>query len=46
LEVYLRAPQHFACVSFVEEADANEFFQHIKRNGIYILGQNVCNLRK
>ncbi|THC90822.1 hypothetical protein EYZ11_009708 [Aspergillus tanneri] len=41
LHVYLRGREHTANVSFVEEADAQRFFQHAKSYGLYVAGRRV-----
>jgi hypothetical protein len=41
LEVYLRRHDRTACISFLEEAHADEFFRHVKRNDLYIRGKRV-----
>ncbi|PLB48042.1 hypothetical protein P170DRAFT_510737 [Aspergillus steynii IBT 23096] len=41
LHIYLRAREHLASVSFVEEADAQGFLQHAKNYGFYVAGRRV-----
>ena len=44
LHIYLRAREHSASVSFVEEADAQEFLDHCKTHGLYVGGKRVSTL--
>ena len=46
LDIYLRPYDRTACVSFLEEAHANEFFRYVKRNDLYIRGKRVCSFQK
>ncbi|RDL32097.1 Uncharacterized protein BP5553_09499 [Venustampulla echinocandica] len=41
LDVYLRVHDRAASVSFLEEAHAQEFFQHVKRHDLYLRGKRV-----
>lgn len=41
LDIYLRTHDHAASVSFLEEAHANDFFRHVKRNDLYIRSKRV-----
>ncbi|KKK17035.1 hypothetical protein P175DRAFT_0296936 [Aspergillus ochraceoroseus IBT 24754] len=41
LHIYLRAREHSASVSFVDEAPAQEFLQHTKAHGLYVAGKRV-----
>ena len=41
LDVFLRTHDRIASVSFVDEEDANSFYQYAKRNDIYIRGKRV-----
>ncbi|KAM3081054.1 hypothetical protein ACMFMG_005010 [Clarireedia jacksonii] len=41
LDIYLRAHDRTASVSFLEQAHAQEFFRHVKRNDLYIRGRRV-----
>ncbi|PLN79716.1 hypothetical protein BDW42DRAFT_186549 [Aspergillus taichungensis] len=41
LHIYLRAREHSASVSFVEEADAQEFLNHCKTYGLYVCGRRT-----
>lgn len=41
LHIYLRAREHSANISFVEESDAQEFLKHAKAHGLYIAGKRV-----
>lgn len=41
LDMYLRTHDHTAIVSFLEQAQANEFFRHVKRNDLYIRSKRV-----
>ncbi|TGO66345.1 hypothetical protein BOTNAR_0063g00270 [Botryotinia narcissicola] len=41
LDMYLRTYDHTAMVSFLEQAQANEFFRHVKRNDLYIRSKRV-----
>ncbi|KAI9646681.1 hypothetical protein NHQ30_004678 [Ciborinia camelliae] len=41
LDIHLRAHDHAASVSFLQQADANEFFRHVKRNDLYIRSKRV-----
>lgn len=43
LDIYLRGAEHTASVSFVQEDDAVRFYEHAKRNDIYIRNKRVCN---
>jgi len=42
-EIYLRLYDRTACVSFLEETRANEFFRYVMRNDLYIRGKRVCS---
>lgn len=42
LDIYLRASDRSASVSFVEGSAAQAFMYHAKRNDIYIHGKRVC----
>lgn len=42
LDLYLRAHDRTASVSFLEEAAAHDFFRHVKRHDLYIKGKRVC----
>ncbi|KAL5359812.1 hypothetical protein BJX96DRAFT_62492 [Aspergillus floccosus] len=41
LHIYLRAREHSANISFVEESDAQEFLKHAKSHGLYIAGKRT-----
>ncbi|CAG8962115.1 hypothetical protein HYFRA_00005158 [Hymenoscyphus fraxineus] len=41
LDLYLRGGDRTASVSFLEEADAHEFFRHCKANDLYVRGKRV-----
>ncbi|TGO26182.1 hypothetical protein BPAE_0065g00490 [Botrytis paeoniae] len=41
LDMYLRTHDHTAIVSFLEQAQANELFCHVKRNDLYIRSKRV-----
>lgn len=41
LDIYLRSHDRSASVSFLEEAHAQEFFRHVRRNDLYIRGKRV-----
>lgn len=41
LHIYLRAREHLASISFVEESDAQGFLQHAKNCGFYVVGRRV-----
>ena len=41
LHIYLRAREHIASVSFVEEAAARDFLLHTKTYGLYMAGKRV-----
>ncbi|TVY35638.1 Negative regulator of differentiation [Lachnellula occidentalis] len=41
LDIYLRIHDRTASVSFLEEAQAYEFFRHVKRHDLYIRGKRV-----
>ncbi|CAD6439943.1 d469b726-39d0-47d5-a44c-eb512512ba7d [Sclerotinia trifoliorum] len=41
LDIYLRTHDHAASVSFLEQAHANEFLRHVKRNDLYIRSKRV-----
>ncbi|ESZ93017.1 hypothetical protein SBOR_6588 [Sclerotinia borealis F-4128] len=41
LDIYLRTHDRAASVSFLEQAHANEFFRHVKRNDLYIRSKRV-----
>ncbi|PKY01524.1 hypothetical protein P168DRAFT_292625 [Aspergillus campestris IBT 28561] len=41
LHIYLRAREHSASVSFVEEPDAQEFLNHCKTYGLYVGGKRT-----
>ncbi|QSZ35064.1 hypothetical protein DSL72_007928 [Monilinia vaccinii-corymbosi] len=41
LDIYLRAYDNVASVSFLEQAHANEFFRYVKRNDLYIRSKRV-----
>ncbi|KAG2413690.1 hypothetical protein HFD88_002879 [Aspergillus terreus] len=41
LHIYLRAREHSANISFVEESDAQEFLKHAKAHGLYIAGKRT-----
>lgn len=43
LDIYLRGAEHTASVSFVREDDAIRFYEHARRNDIYIRNKRVCN---
>ena len=42
LDIYLRIHDRTASVSFLEEAQASDFFRHVKRHDLYIRGKRVC----
>lgn len=42
LDIYLRANDRNASVSFLEESAAQEFFRYVKRHDLYIRGKRVC----
>jgi hypothetical protein len=44
LDIYLRAHDRTASVSFLEQAHAQEFFRYVKRNDLYIRGRRVSGL--
>ena len=41
LHIYLRARERTASISFVEEADAQGFYQHVRNYGFYVAGKRV-----
>ncbi|KAF7868840.1 uncharacterized protein EAF02_009576 [Botrytis sinoallii] len=41
LDMYLRTHDHTAIISFLEQAQANEFFRHVKRNDLYVRSKRV-----
>lgn len=41
LHVHLRTRERMASISFVEEANAQEFYQHAKSHGVCIAGKRV-----
>ncbi|OGM40741.1 hypothetical protein ABOM_010909 [Aspergillus bombycis] len=41
LHIHLRTRERMASISFVEEANAQEFIQHAKSHGVYIAGKRV-----
>ncbi|KAI0191301.1 hypothetical protein EV127DRAFT_72938 [Xylaria flabelliformis] len=41
LDVFLRSAEHIASVSFVREDDAIQFYEHSRRNDIYIRNKRV-----
>ncbi|KAL4897817.1 hypothetical protein BDV59DRAFT_168598 [Aspergillus ambiguus] len=41
LHIYLRAREHNANISFVEEVEAHEFLKHAKAHGLYIAGKRA-----
>ncbi|KAI1816817.1 hypothetical protein GGS20DRAFT_583163 [Poronia punctata] len=41
LDVFLRSVEHLASVSFVREEDATRFYEHAKKNDIYIKDKRV-----
>lgn len=41
LDIYVRTHDRIASVSFLEEAQAQEFFRHVKRHDLYIRGKRV-----
>ncbi|KAH8596845.1 hypothetical protein B0O99DRAFT_618775 [Bisporella sp. PMI_857] len=41
LDIYLRSHERTATVSFLEETDAQKFFQHVKRHDLYIKCKRV-----
>lgn len=41
LDIYLRVHDRTASVSFLHEADAQEFFRHAKRYDLYVRGKRV-----
>ncbi|KAI1186865.1 hypothetical protein F5B17DRAFT_402077 [Nemania serpens] len=41
LDIYLRGAEHTASVSFVQEEDAVRFYEHARRNDIYIRNKRV-----
>ncbi|KAF7957969.1 hypothetical protein EAE96_003536 [Botrytis aclada] len=41
LDMYLRTHDHTAIVSFVDQAQANDFFRHVKRNDLYIRSKRI-----
>ena len=41
LDVYLRPNDRIVHISFLEEADAQDFFRHVKRHDLYIKGKRV-----
>jgi hypothetical protein len=43
LDVFLRSVEHIAHVSFVREADAAQFYEHARKNDIYIKNKRVRN---
>ncbi len=43
LDIYLRAHDRIASVSFLEETAAHDFFRHVKRHDLYIRGKRVRN---
>lgn len=45
LDIYLRTNRTVS-ISFLEAAHASEFFQHVKRNDLYIRGKKVCSFQK
>lgn len=42
LDVFLRSAEHIASVSFVREDDAVQFYEHARKNDIYIKNKRVC----
>ncbi len=43
LDVFLRSAEHIASVSFVQEEDAVRFYEHARKNDIYINNKRVGN---
>lgn len=41
LDIHLKARDRIASLSFVHAADANAFFQHVRRNDLYIKNKRV-----
>jgi hypothetical protein len=41
LDIYVRTHDKNASVSFLEEAQAQEYFRHVKRHDLYIRGKRV-----
>lgn len=41
LDIYLRFHDNAASISFLEQADAQEFFRYVKRNDLYIRSKRV-----
>lgn len=44
LDIFIRANERSASISFVEGKDAQDFMSYVKRNDIYVLGKRVCLL--
>lgn len=44
LDIYVRPNDRIASVSFLEEADAEVFYRHVKRHDLYIRGKRVWYL--
>lgn len=44
LDVFLRAHERSATVSFLQSADARKFFDHVRRNDLYIKNKRVGTL--
>ena len=43
LDVFLRSAEHTASVSFVQEEDAVRFYDHARKNDIYMKNKRVCS---
>lgn len=41
LDIFLRAREHMASISFVEESAAQEFLHYVKQHGLYVAGKRV-----
>lgn len=41
LDIFLRAREHMASISFIEEFAAQEFLHYVKQHGLYIAGKRV-----
>ena len=41
LDIFLRAREHMASVSFIEESAAQEFLNHVRQHGFFVGGKRV-----
>ena len=46
LDVFLRAHDRYATVSFLHAADARKFFEHVRKNDLYIKNKRVSRCVK